>query len=449
MILNAASTYLILALAVLGSKVNAQSTNDDVCEDITCSNKGFCVPSSLYQAGYWCECDDGWVGQNCAHPQPTVVCGDHEIVITIDTGIVEELKLDTFEDYVYFGNTESNNDVDNGDDCKATKEDDKFKLKLKAPFNGCGTEMLSAEGEDDFTFSNTVVWNSEVNNTNIDRELVLLDFKCIYQDEYTIDVADDIGIDQRNRQVKFATERGSFKISMSIYEDNTFAQDREYTSSPSIGIGTYVYAQVELEDVEDSHLVVTMDDCYATQTRDPSDVTTAKHFLINNRCANNDPTVEIYSNGETHQSRFKFQMFKWRWSADPIFLHCEVDVCNKTSEVCTGRENNCAGKGEERQKRDLQYSGEYIHDFQGSDTVLTMGPLMVAVNDVLLDAIPVVAQEVDTTMVYLGLSLGLVLAVLGAIVGAMLRKRRQLNRNLAEEVATNRLTNLRFTREAF
>ena len=52
-------------------------------------------------------------------------------------------------------------------------------------------------------------------------------------------------------------------------------------------------------------------------------------------------------------------------------------------------------------------------------------------------------------MVYLGLSLGLVLAVLGAIVGAMLRKRRQLNRNLAEEATVNRLTNLRFTREAF
>ena len=38
-----------------------------------------------------------------------------------------------------------------------------------------------------------MVWNSEVNNTNIDRELVLLDFKCIYQDEYTTDVvADDL-----------------------------------------------------------------------------------------------------------------------------------------------------------------------------------------------------------------------------------------------------------------
>ena len=64
-------------------------------------------------------------------------------------------------------------------------------------------------------------------------------------------------------------------------------------------------------------------------------------YLYNNnvlisRCANNDPTVEVYQNGLNHQSRFKFQMFKWRWSADPIYLHCEVDVCNKTSEVCTG-----------------------------------------------------------------------------------------------------------------
>jgi hypothetical protein len=144
-------------------------------------------------------------------------------------------------------------------------------------------------------------------------------------------------------------------------------------------------------------------------------------------------------------------MFKWRWSADPIYLHCEVDVCNKTSEVCTGTSSNCNGKGEERKKRDLEYDGEYIHDYQGSNTVLTMGPLMVAVNDVLLDtsATDRIVQEVDTTMVYLGLSLGLVLAVLGAIVGAMLRKRRQLNRNMAEEVSSSRLTNLRFTREAF
>ena len=135
-------------------------------------------------------------------------------------------------------------------------------------------------------------------------------------------------------------------------------------------------------------------------------------------------------------------------------------------ELTSMIQNNCNGKGEERQKRDLAYDGEFIHDkSMGSNTVLTMGPLMVAVSDILKESVSQpIAQEgqlhphlflnlnvysVDTTMVYLGLSLGLVLAVLGAIVGAMLRKRRQLNRNLAEEVAGNRLTNLRFTREAF
>jgi len=99
-----------------------------------------------------------------------------------------------------------------------------------------------------------------------------------------------------------------------------------------------------------------------------------------------------------------------------------------------------------------------------------MGPLMVAVNDVLIDpsgpsrlnapegelklgvlgsSLNITFPLVDVTMVYLGLSLGVVLAVLGAIVGAMLRKRRQLSSKLAEEEASNRLTSLRFTREAF
>ena len=60
------------------------TTSNTACEGVTCGNKGFCVPSTLYNKGYWCECDDGWVGQNCGHPQPTVVCGDTEISITID-----------------------------------------------------------------------------------------------------------------------------------------------------------------------------------------------------------------------------------------------------------------------------------------------------------------------------------------------------------------------------
>jgi hypothetical protein len=448
--LNVSSNLFILALAVLGSSNAQATTSNTACEGVTCGNKGFCVPSTLYNKGYWCECDDGWVGQNCGHPQPTVVCGDTEISITIDQGIVEELSLATEEDYVYFGNSDPHGTQEHAK-CSARLENEKFKLKLQAPFFGCGTQVINQKEDDDYTFSNTVVWNSEVNNTNINRELVLLDFKCIYQDEYTIETGDAI---PTISSVDVITSKGSFSVAMSIYEDNTFAPDKEYTSSPSIGIGTYVYTQVELERVDDPNLVVTMDNCYATQTRDPSDITSAKHYLIKEKCAASDPTVDIYSNGETHKSRFKFQMFKWRWSADPIYLHCEVDICNKTIEQCLGDAPNCRGLGQERKRRDLEYAGE---DFNSElppslNRVLTMGPLMVAVNDVLIDPSRhggLNAPEVDVTMVYLGLSLGVVLAVLGAIVGAMLRKRRQYSTKLAEEVASNKLTQLRFTREAF
>lgn len=61
--------------------------------------------------------------------------------------------------------------------------------------------------------------------------------------------------------------------------------------------------------------------------------------LINctSRCADDgDSTVQILYNGESSDSRFKFQMFKWRWSSDAVYLHCKVDICNKETETCTG-----------------------------------------------------------------------------------------------------------------
>ena len=72
------------------------------------------------------------------------MCGDDEITITIDSGIVEELKLELNEDFIYFGNTDSQSESSNGDSCQATLVDDTYKLKLRAPFGGCGTELISS-----------------------------------------------------------------------------------------------------------------------------------------------------------------------------------------------------------------------------------------------------------------------------------------------------------------
>jgi hypothetical protein len=452
--------YLALVVPLfLQLKYTAVNAEEHPCDGVQCSNKGYCIEDKQYNRGYWCSCDPGWVGQDCTYPQPTVQCGDQSIRVSIDKGIVRELQIDDDPKFVYFGQMES---VNNGTTCHAREDDDEYVLEIRAPFTGCGTQVLRQTISDDFTFSNTVVWNSEINTaTNINRELILLDFKCIYQDQFTIQapllepMPGDFGSDA----FPWVTASGSFKVSMNIYGDSSFAKSKEYQKSPSIAIGSYIYVQVELEGVDDPALVISMDNCYATQLADPIDQNSAKHYLIKDRCTEkeSDSTVQIYSNGESHKSRFKFQMFKWRWSADNVYLHCEVDVCNKTSEVCTHTEaqhtslGQCNGHGETRRRRDLQHEGVYEMDNpEIGDNILTKGPLIVEYEDNIIDiSHEEYVASVDTTMIYLGVSLGFVLAVLGVVVGSIIRKRRAQTSKLAQLRAEQRLTQYRFTREAF
>lgn len=435
------------------------------CDGITCTNRGYCIEDKQYNRGYWCSCDPGWVGQDCAFPQPTVQCGDKKITVSIDKGIVRELQIDDDPRLVYFGQMYSNQATEdaaisestsNMDDCRAIEtEDNEYQLTLLTPFTGCGTVATKQSMGDDYTFSNIVVWNSEANSTNnINRELILLDFKCIYQDEFTIKAPFGNEIPPTDIVVNFMTEAGSFAVAMNIYQDSSFSKAKEYQQAPSIPIGAYVYVQVELESMNTDELTIVMDNCFATQTRDPSDISTAKHFLIVDRCTdeNSDPTVQIYSNGETHKSRFKFQMFKWRWSAEDVYLHCEIDVCNKTSEVCTAQTINnagqCNGKGETRRKRDLAHEGVY-DDTDVSENLLTKGPLRVVIEESLIEMQEDVENQTESTLIYLGITLAFVLIILGVVVGTIIRKRKAQSSKIAELEKSKRLTDYRFTREAF
>lgn len=445
------------ALAVLP----LASSEEHPCDGVQCSNKGYCIEDLQYNRGYWCSCDPGWVGQDCVYPQPTVQCGDSKIRVSIDKGIVEELKIETDPEYVYFGEMPKD-DAAATQQCRAKQDDDEYVLEIRAPFTGCGTQVIRQNLGDDYTFSNTVVWNSEINSTtNINRELILLDFKCIYQDQFTVAGPSVPGADGAPaiptiNTLRFATAHGSFAVSMNIYQDSSFAKSKEYQQAPSIPIGSYLYVQIELESVDDSNLVVTMEHCYATQTRDPADPQSARHFLISERCADtdSDPTVLIYSNGESHKSRFKFQMFKWRWSADDVYIHCEVDICNRTSEVCTPQNvasiSQCNGHGQQRRKRDLAHEGAYVNEMEVGDNILTKGPLRVEAEDTMIDITPEeYEQNFDLTMVTMGITLGFVLACLGVVVGAIIRKRRVQTSKMVQFEAERKLTRYKFTREAF
>lgn len=457
----------LLILSLISATALAE---EHPCDGITCSNKGYSIQDHAYNRGYWCSCDTGWVGQDCSYPQPTVVCGDNKITVSIDKGIVNELELEDDPSMVYFGQgISASNSADDGNlanECRAVESDEgEYTLTLVQPFTGCGTKIIRQSMGEEYTFSNTVVWNSEINQTaesqsaNINRELILLDFKCIYEDEFTMAAPmggfDDDRLAMPTMQtINFITEFGSFAVAMNIYQDSSFSKSKEYSQAPSIPIGSYVYVQVELESINSEELVVVLDNCFATQTRDPSDLSTSKHYLIKGRCVDDDsdPTVQIYSNGEAQKSRFKYQMFKWRWSADDVYLHCEIDICNKTSEQCTSTTTSgtCNGNSVTRRKRDLAHDGIYDNMDVG-DNLLTKGPLRVVIEESLIDMQNLEDEEMstETTLIYLGITLAFVLIVLGVVVGTIIRKQKAQSSKLQELEKSKRLTDYRFTREAF
>nr|XP_039267691.1 uromodulin-like [Styela clava] len=442
------AVYILLYLSLGLQTAKCQSA----CNGVSCSNKGTCIENEAYSRGYWCECDEGWAGQDCKHPEPTVRCGYSDIEVVIDKGLVRELEIDDDAKYVYFGLSSASSH------CRAKEEENLYKLSIQAPFSNCGTQVIQRGPGDDYTFSNTVVWNREVHNPQnmIDRELVLLDFKCIYEDTYTVTGP---AILPTNNVLQFVSEKGKFEVRMRLYDDNSYTKAHEFSSSPSIMIGTNVYVQVELELIKDTQLVVTMDRCFASQSRDPADPIATKHMLVTDRCVDSrDPTVQILYNGEESEGRFKFQMFKWRWSADDVYLHCEIDICNKTFEQCAGEATNCKGSGDFRRKRDLLREGIYDPDsLTHTNKFVSNGPIKVEMQEDLLEfGASADAEDYDTSMMFLGIVLALILAAFGVIVIIIFRRRRRtkasrkkVNYAQVPQQQQQQLSSLRFTTEAF
>jgi len=85
------------------------------------------------------------------------------------------------------------------------------------------------------------------------------------------------------------------------------------------------------------------------------------------------------------------------------------------------------------------------------DNLLTKGPLRVVIEESLIDMQNLEDEEMstETTLIYLGITLAFVLIVLGVVVGTIIRKQKAQSSKLQELEKSKRLTDYRFTREAF
>uniref|UniRef100_H2YU41 ZP domain-containing protein n=1 Tax=Ciona savignyi TaxID=51511 RepID=H2YU41_CIOSA len=259
----------------------------------------------------------------------TLSCDPSNIRIAFDDDFLIRNKIDiTTSSQLHFARNQR--DVN----CVSERVGATYTLTLWPPYTGCGTSVQHET--DDYVYSNTVMFTTSTSNT------VVMNMQCRYEDKYV--VSSDIGLTPYVRTLNFVTGQGTLGVQISLYQRKDYHPKSKLGLRPSVLVGVPVYVSVDMDDVfGDDNIVTSLNTCYATTSRD-FEIMDNYHYLITGRCASpTDLTVRILTNGESRKSRFSFEMFRWKNTAEYIYLHCEVKVCNRTREVCTGNGSLCGG----------------------------------------------------------------------------------------------------------
>lgn len=158
---------------------------------------------------------------------------------------------------------------------------------------------------------------------DIERKMVLLEFKCQYEDEYLLHL---VPIKPVETTIDAESARGNFRIQMKLFKDRTFVEQSRYPENPIVAIDEEVCVQMALVNslgIED--LVLTVKDCWTGASKNSSE----KHMLIEEKCeAENEYSVDVIYNGISDKTQFCFHMFKWSEQMDQVYLECKVNVCD-------------------------------------------------------------------------------------------------------------------------
>jgi len=312
------------------------------CDSDPCLNGGEC--HTQIETGKWfCDCASGWNGPTCAIPNPELSCGTNQILVTIDKRMIAAHDLE--DQSISFGDSSD-------DECKAVLDGEHYKLTINAPFaDKCGTRASRADGDSgDYVFSNDVTWKrlfaGSKGEAPIQRRVKLVDFNCHYEDEYLLQM---IPIKPAEQTIEQTTEKGNFKVDMTLWKNADFERDpqSQYSSNPIVRVGHEVCVKLEVDSLlEDPNLVLTASDCWASAVSNPTDAD--KHPIIEKKCTSeSDYTTIIKENGSSEVVKFCFKVYKWNTAMDNLYVQCRMSVCDDSIMIKGHSQCSCPPKSYE------------------------------------------------------------------------------------------------------
>lgn len=353
-----------------------------------------------------------------------VTCGASKIEIRLDKAYLRKSNIDI--------RSSQDLHLSNDTSCIPVEEESSYRFMVFPPFTGCGTRVQ--HDTEDYVYSNDIFYSSKKTN----KRSVIFKWRCVYEDKYNVTL--DFAIKPVKRTLQFVTEKGKFDVDMNVFQENNYSPQSAVTEKTPIKLNTPVWVQLELtKPFQWPKIVLSVRSCFATDQPSASTDTDNYYSIISGMCASpTDSSVKLLENGDSNLSRFKFNMFKWRTKTSYIYMHCEVHLCDKTTEKCSKQEDDiCTGADRQRRSpNDVSQinepkDGEVLTELK--PTFMSKGPIIIDELDVSIgkgdiEAIQVLEFDNDFLRIYIVTSICVVLAFVGIlviIIAVVIRRRGQ------------------------
>ncbi|XP_006892772.1 PREDICTED: uromodulin [Elephantulus edwardii] len=318
------------------------------CTDPT-SVEGNCEECSVEEDcqsdnGRWhCECKQDFNISDVSHLQPKLECGANDIKVSLGKCQLESLGFEKIVMYLQDSR------------CLGFRErSDRDWMSVVTPAQDgpCGTVMT--KNETHATYSNTLYLADEV----IIRDLnIKINFACSYPLDMKVSLKTTLKPMMSTLNISVGGT-GMFTVRMALFQNPTYTLPYQ-GSAVTLATEAFLYVGTMLDGGDLSRFVLLMTNCYATPSSNATDP--MKYFIIRDRCPRTkDSTIQVVENGESPQSRFSVQMFRFAGNYDLVYLHCEVYLCDTKNEKC---KPTCSGT--------RLHSGDIVDQAH----VLNLGPI--------------------------------------------------------------------------
>uniref|UniRef100_A0A8C5Q766 Uromodulin n=1 Tax=Leptobrachium leishanense TaxID=445787 RepID=A0A8C5Q766_9ANUR len=323
------------------------STAMDMC---SCGSDEEC----RYENGHFgCYCKANAGPSALANIRPVLTCSASSIVASFNKCHLQKFKLDSSSIHL------------NDSSCIGIPELNNTNIisVMSAPRQGlCGNLLL--KNQTHVIYKNTIYISLDTNSSIGGEDVFTVTYSCSYPLDMQVSLETVLTLINGSVNVEIEGS-GQLIASITLYEDSSYFAP--YGGSEVLLTSkTVLYIGVFINGGDTDQFILVMTNCYATPSRNASD--SKRYDIIKDSCpSKQDSSVSVYENGVSRKGRFSVQLFGYVQDSNIVFMHCELRICDQTTETCTP---SCSG------------SRSVTRNTGGTVTTVLVGPIIRQVESV-------------------------------------------------------------------